>query len=146
MFWKVCTSPNSKIPLRFRQLWHCTIKKCLRGRGQRYYRRLRMCVTLHTEQTQRSKNFRIQNENTERGAVIKGKGHNLSTKWKTGECYQWKATGSCPQGESCSFLPKPASGNREVTVENSRGSGLKPANERVRQGNEQTPKVRHGLT
>ena len=45
---------------------------------------LRMWVKLHIEQTQRSKNFRIQNEITERGAVTKGKGQNPSTKRKTG--------------------------------------------------------------
>ena len=73
---------------------------------------------------------------TERGAVIKGKGQNPSTKRKTGECYQWKAIGSCSKGEYCSFLHKLASGNREVKVESARGSGLKRANERVREGNE----------
>ena len=35
----------------------------LRGRGQRDYHRLRLCVKLHIEQAQRSKNFRIQSEN-----------------------------------------------------------------------------------
>ena len=56
----------------------------------------------------------------------------------TGECYQWKTTESCSKGESCSFLHKPASGNRQVNVESARGSGLKPANEGVREGKEQT--------
>ena len=96
-----------------------------------------MCVKLHIKQTHRSTHFRIQKDITERGYVIKGKGQNLSTKRKTGERYQWKAIGSCPIGESCSVLRKPASGNREVKLENARGSGLKPANERVREGNEQ---------
>ena len=41
------------------------------GGGQRDDHRLRMCVKLHFEQTQRSKNFRIQNEITEHGAVTK---------------------------------------------------------------------------
>ena len=121
-------------------------QEILRGGGQRDHHRLRMCAKLPVEQTQRSKNFRIQNEITERGAVITGKGQNPSTKRKTGECYQWKATGSCSKGESCSFLHKSASGNRMITLESARGSGLKPANERVRKGSEQTsssvPEVR----
>ena len=75
--------------------------------------------------------------------MIKGKGQNPFTKRKTGDCYQWKGNGSCSKGESSSFLHKPASGNREVKW---RGSGLKPANDRVRKGNEQTsssvPEVR----
>ena len=29
-----------------------------------------------------------------------------------GECYQWKATGQCSKGDSCSFRHCPASGNR----------------------------------
>ena len=99
-----------------------------------------MCVKLQIEQTQRSKNLRIQSEITERGAVIEGKGQNPSTKRKTGECFQWKAIGSCSKGESRSFRHKPASGNWEVKVESARGSGLKPANERVKESNEQTMK------
>ena len=94
-------------------------QEILRGGGQRDYHRLRMCVKLHIEQAQRSKNFRIQNEITERGAVIRGKGQNPSTKRKTGECFQWRVTGSCSRGESCSFLHKPASGNREIVQEKS---------------------------
>ena len=37
----------------------------------------------------------IQNEVTERGAVTKGKGQKSFTKRITGECFQWKANGSC---------------------------------------------------
>ena len=106
-------------------------------------------MKLHIEQTQRSKNFRIENEITERGAVIKGKGQNPSTKRKTGEYLQWRVTVSCSRGESCSFLHQLVSGNREIVQEkvgNARGSGLKPAHERVRKGNEQAsssvPKVK----
>ena len=70
-------------------------QEILRGGGQRDYHRLRMCVKLHIEQAQRSKNFRIESEITERVAVIKGKGQNSFTKRKTGKCFQWKANGSC---------------------------------------------------
>ena len=80
-------------------------QEILRGSGKR----LIMCVKLHVEQAQRSKNFRFQNEITERGAVIRGKGQNPSTKLKTGECFQWRVNGSCSRGESCSFRHKPAS-------------------------------------
>ena len=64
----------------------------------------------------RSKHFRIQSEITERVAVTKGKGQNSSTKRKTGECFQWKANGSCSKGDSCSFLHSHASGNRETSA------------------------------
>ena len=110
-------------------------------KGKRDYHRLTMCVSLHIEQIQRSKNSRMQNGITERGAVTKGKGQNRFTKRKTGECFQWKANGSCSRGESCSFLHTLASGNREITLEevvNTRGSGLKPVVERVRKDKEGT--------
>ena len=72
--------------------------------------------------------------------MTKGKGQNPSTERKTVECNPWKATGSCSEGESCSFLHKP------LKVEKARGSGIKPSNERVRECNEQTssavPQVR----
>ena len=60
-------------------------------------------------------------------------------KRKTGECFQWKANGSCSKGDSCSFLHSHASENRETSAEevkNTGVSGLKPAvdNERRRKG------------
>ena len=42
-------------------------QEILREGGKRDYHRVRMCVKLYIEQAQRSKNFRIQNEITERG-------------------------------------------------------------------------------
>ena len=77
-------------------------QEILRGERQRDYHRLRLCVKLHIEQ--RSKNFRMQSEITERVAVTKGKGQHSFTKRKTVECFQWKANGSCSKGDSCSFL------------------------------------------
>ena len=79
-------------------------QEILRGGGQQDYHRLKLCVKLHIEQAQRSKNFRIQSEITERVAVTQGKGQNSFTKRKTRECFQWKANGSCSKGDSCSFL------------------------------------------
>ena len=117
-------------------------QEILRGGGQRDYHRLRMCVKLHLEQAQRSKNFRIESEITELVAVTEGKGQNSFTKRKTGECFQWKANGSCSKGDSCSFLHSRASGNRETSAEGAKNTGvssLKPAvdNERRRKGKEQ---------
>ena len=130
MFWNVCTSPNCKIRSQTQTILALYNQDILRGGRKRDYHRLRMCVKLHTEQAQRGKNFRIQNEITQRGGVNKGKGQNPFTKRKTGECFQFKANGSCSRGGSCSFLHMPASGNREIErkkVENARGSSLKPA-------------------
>ena len=112
-------------------------QEILRGGGQRDDHRLRLCVKLHIEQAQRSNKFRIQSEITERVAVTKGKGHNSFTKRKTGECFQWKANGSCSKGDSCSFLHAHALGNRETSAEGAKNTGvssLKPAvdNERRR--------------
>ena len=67
----------------------------LREGGKRDHHRLGMCVKLHFEQAQRSKNFRIQSELTERVAVTEGKRQNSFTMRKTGECFQWKANGLC---------------------------------------------------
>ena len=97
---------------------------------------------LHIEQVQGSENVRIQSEITERVTVIKGKNQNSFTKRKTGECFQWKANGSCSKGEFCSFLHTQASRNRETTEEevvNARVSDFKPAvnNQQRRKGEEQ---------
>ena len=101
-------------------------QEILRGGGKRDNHRLRMCVKLFIEQAQRSKNFRIQNEITERGAVTKGKGQNSFTKRKTRECFQWNAYGSCSRGESFSFLHMPATGSRETTYKEVENTRIKP--------------------
>ena len=44
-------------------------QETLRGGGEPDFYRLRMCVKLHIDQTVRNKNFKIQNEVVERGAV-----------------------------------------------------------------------------
>ena len=117
-------------------------QEILRGGGKRDYHRLRLCVKLHSEKAQRSKKFRIQSEITERVAVTEGKGQNSFTKRKTGECFEWKANGSCSKGDSCSFLHSHASGHRETSAEGAKNTGvssLKTAvdNERRRKGKEQ---------
>ena len=93
------------------------IQELVREGGGRDYHRLRVCVRLYFEQAQRSNNFRIQNEITERGAVTEGKGQNSFTKRKTRECFSAKANGSCSKGESCSFPHAPAVRNREPAQE-----------------------------
>ena len=101
-----------------------------RNSTRRWQTRLSQTENVYIEQAHRSKNFRIQNAFTERGDVTKGEGQNSFTKRKTGECFQWKATGSCSRGESCSFRHMSATGSRETThkeVEDKRGSSPKPA-------------------
>ena len=126
-------------------------QEILRGGGTRDYHRLRMCVKLHIDQAQRSKKFRIQSEITERVAATEGKGQNSFIKRKTGECFQWKADGSCSKGDSCSFLHSYDSGNRETSADGAKNTGvssLKSAvdNERRRKGKGQAsssvPKVK----
>ena len=150
---KDCTSPSCKTPSsQIQTIMALYNQEILRGGGKRDYHRLRMCVKFYIELAQRSKNFSIQSEITERGAVTKGRGPNSFTKRKTGECFQWKANGSCSRGGSCSFLHMPAIGSRETThkeVQNTRGSNPKPAvsnREHGRKDKEQAsssgPKVR----
>ena len=97
-------------------------QEILRGGGTKLSQ-LRMCVKLHNEQAQRSKNFRIQSEITERVAITKGKGQNSFTKPTTGECFQWKANGSCSKGDCCSFSHSHAWGNRETSAEEVKDTG-----------------------
>ena len=57
--------------------------------------RLMTSVIIHIGQTMRNKNFKIQNEVVERGAVTKScKGKKPFVERKVGECFQWKANGS----------------------------------------------------
>ena len=75
-------------------------------------------------------------------AATKGEGQNSFTKRKTGECFQWKANGSCSKGDSCSFRHSHDSENRETSAEGAKNTGVssvKPAvdNERRRKGKAQ---------
>ena len=61
----------------------------------------------------RTTNFKFRNEIVERGAVPKShKGKKANVERKVVECYQWKASGQCPGGDSCSFRHEQAYGNR----------------------------------
>ena len=60
-----------------------------------------MCVKLHIDQTPRNKNFKVQNEMVERGAVTKGyRGNKSFVERRVGERFQWKVNGSCSKGKS----------------------------------------------
>ena len=74
---------------------------------------MKTAIRLHIDQTMRTRNFRVQNEIVERGAVTKSqKEKKACVERKAGECYQWKTNGQCSKGDSCSFSHDPASGNR----------------------------------
>ena len=90
-----------------------------------------VCEIAHGTSSKKKK-IRIQSEITERVAVTKGKGRNSFTKRRTGECFQWKASGSCSKGDSCSFLHSHAYGNRETSAEGARNTEVD--NERRRKG------------
>ena len=75
-----------------------------RNNGHTSYLRLKTAVTLHIDQMMRTRNFRVRNEVVERGSVTRSKkGKKGCVKRKLGKCFQWKAHGQCPEGDSCSF-------------------------------------------
>ena len=52
----------------------------------------------------RTRNLNARNERIETGVLVKRhKGKKASVDRKVGECHQWKATGQCSKGDSCSF-------------------------------------------
>ena len=69
---------------------------------------MKTSVRLHIDQMMRTRNVRARNEVAERGAVTKSR---KGVERKVGECYQWKATGQCSKGDSCSFSHELATGN-----------------------------------
>ena len=87
--WKVCTSHNYRIRLNFRLFWHFNSREAIRSGGEPDYHRLRTCVKLHIDQTLRNKNFKVQNEMVERGAVTKGfRGNKSFVERRVGESFQ----------------------------------------------------------
>ena len=90
-------------------------QETIRSGGEPDCNRLRKCVKLHIDidQTLSNKNFKIQNEMVERGVTSKTHKEEKSfVERKAGECFQWKANGSCSKGGSCSFRHNTASVNR----------------------------------
>ena len=87
-------------------------QETVRNNGQTSYSILKTSVRVHVDQTMRTRNFRVQNEIVERGAVTKSQeGKKAYVERKVGDCCQWKAKGQCSKEDSCSFRHDPASGN-----------------------------------
>ena len=80
-------------------------QETVRNNEQPSYSRLKTSVRRHIDQTMRTRNFRARTEIVERGAITTSqKGRKASVERKVGECYQWKASGQCSKGDSCSSL------------------------------------------
>ena len=66
--------------------------------------RLKTVAKRHMEQMIRTRNFRARNERIETGVSAKSHGRShVGVERRIGKCYQWKATGQCSRGDSCSF-------------------------------------------
>ena len=89
-FWKDCTSPNYRTLFSLRLSWLCTTQETVRNSGQTSFLQLKTSVNFEIDQMMRTRNFRVQNEVVERGAVT-----NSSKGKKAYECFQWKAHGQC---------------------------------------------------
>ena len=100
----------------------------IRNNEPQSYSRLKTTVRRHMDQTMRTRSFRARNEIVERGAVTKSQeGRKASVERKVGECYQWKASGQCSKGDSCSFSHDPACGNRRDQRREGQSSSPSPA-------------------
>ena len=68
------------------------------------YQRLKTLVRRHNELMIETRNFRVRNERIETGVLVKShKGRKVSVERKVREGHQWKVTGQCSRGDSCSF-------------------------------------------
>ena len=77
------------------------------------YSRLKTSVSRHIDQMVRTRKFKARNERIETGVIIKSQQwRKVSVERKVGERFQWKATGHCLTGDSCSFRHDPAAANR----------------------------------
>ena len=75
-----------------------------RNNGQPSCSRLKPSARRHIDQTMRTRNIRVWSEIVERRSVTRSrKGKNANVEEKVGRCYQWKAIGQGPKGDSCSF-------------------------------------------
>ena len=72
--WEGLCSSNLKHSSQVQTIVALYNQEILRGGGKGDYHRLRMCVKLHVEQAQRSKNLWIQSEIKQCVAVTEGKG------------------------------------------------------------------------
>ena len=103
------------------------------------YQRLKTMVNRHIDKSTRMRNFRARNERIETGVLVKSdKGRKVSVERRMGKCYEWKATGQCSRGDSCSFRhgnnrgqraqsssPAPKAQTRIEGRKPSRGTGTK---------------------
>ena len=55
------------------------------------------------EQKLRMNNFEARNGNYETNAVVKNQGTKQREQRTLGDCWQWKASGQCSEGDNCSF-------------------------------------------
>ena len=68
------------------------------------HQRLATVVRRHIDQMIRTRNFKAPSGRIETGVLVKSlKGRGVSVERQVGECHQWKATGQCSKGDSCSF-------------------------------------------
>ena len=67
------------------------------------YHRLKTMVKRSIEQNLRMKNFQARNGNYETSAVVKNQMAKQREQRSLGDCWQWKANGQCPKGDTCSF-------------------------------------------
>ena len=64
-----------------------------------------------------TRNCKARNERSETGALVKNRnGRNVSVERKVGECFEWKATGQCSKGDSCSFSYGSYSGQKSTII------------------------------
>ena len=111
MSWKVCTSENTRF---------CSASNCIGYVRPRKWsnfsnakQRLRSVVRRHIDQNIRTRNFKARNERIETGSLVKSQqGREASVERKVGKCRQWKGTGQCARGDSCSFSHESTRGQK----------------------------------
>ena len=81
------------------------------------YQRLKTLVRRHNELMIETRNFRVRNERIETGVLVKShKGRKVSVERKVREGHQWKVTGQCSRGDSCSFSHGSNRGQKSTIV------------------------------
>ena len=102
--WKDCTSQKKQDSVQLQTVLALYDQDTARNNGKPNYSQLKTAVKLQIDQMMRTRNFLVQNDVVERGAVTKSqKGKKAYVERKVGECFQWKAHGQCSKGDSCGF-------------------------------------------
>ena len=65
--------------------------------------RFKTMVKRSIEQSLRMKNFETRNGNFETSAMVKNQRVKQREQRSLGDCWQWKASGQCSKGDTCSF-------------------------------------------